>query len=158
MARTEYSPDCESPRSPRARRYTRRTYMSVTRAAALRRLVSKWLEATRLDPAKVAQLPLCEILTEDNVEAVRALDLYAEYDERPTRRRAWAVADQLRQQRATNQQLVRALGCRTRGQGCCNDRAQRAAASVAREPAVCLLPVRSRVHGLRQQPVPAGGR
>ena len=95
--------------------------MSVTRAAALRRLVSKWLEATRLDPAKVAQLPLCEILTEDNVEAVRALDLYAEYDERPTRRRAWAVADQLRQQRARNQQLVRALGCRTRGQGCCND-------------------------------------
>ena len=75
--------------------------MSVTRAAALRRLVSKWLEATWLDPAKVAQLPLCEILTEDNVEAVRALDLYAEYDERPTRRRAWAVADQLRQQRAS---------------------------------------------------------
>ena len=52
MARTEYSPDCELPRSPRARRYTRRTYMSVTRAAALRRLVSKWLEANSARPGK----------------------------------------------------------------------------------------------------------
>jgi hypothetical protein len=80
--------------------------MSVTRTAALRRLINKWLEATRLDPVKVAQLPLREILTEDNIEAVRTLDLYSEFDERPTRRRAFAVAQSLRQERERQRRML----------------------------------------------------
>jgi hypothetical protein len=78
------------------------------RASAVRRLVGKWLEVTGGDALKASCLPLSHILTEDNIEATRKLDFYPEFDERPTRRRAWAVADQLRQQRARNQQLVRA--------------------------------------------------
>jgi hypothetical protein len=82
--------------------------MSVSRTAALRRLINKWLEATKLDPAKVAQLPLREILTEDNIAAVRALDLYPEHDEGATRRRAWAVANTLRAERERQQRMLRA--------------------------------------------------
>jgi hypothetical protein len=40
----------------------------------------------------------------------------------------------------------------------CNDRARRAAASVAREPAVCLLPLRQGECRPRQQSLAAGGR
>ena len=80
--------------------------MSVSRAAAVRRLVSKWLEVTGGDPLKAAALPLSHILTEDNIDSVRALDLYAEFDERPTCRRAFAVAEQLRAER--DRRLVRA--------------------------------------------------
>ena len=80
--------------------------MSVTRASAIRRLVGKWLECTGGDPLRAACLPLSKILVQHRSRpGARRLP---EFDERQTRRRAWAVADQLRQQRARNQQLVRA--------------------------------------------------
>ncbi|MGO9049548.1 MAG: hypothetical protein ACLP19_05215 [Xanthobacteraceae bacterium] len=51
----------------------------MTELEALSRLFARWLEELLRDPGTAERLPLAHILTEDNVAAVRALDLYPQY-------------------------------------------------------------------------------
>ena len=69
----------------------------ISRDRAIARLCAKWLENDLHHPSTIRTL--AELLTEENVKAVAALDLYSQYDEdiaeRDRRRRlilAWQQA------------------------------------------------------------------
>jgi hypothetical protein len=52
-----------------------------TRQQALRRLTGKWLAEVARDPDTARRMPLSQILTEDNLNCVQVLELYAEFEE-----------------------------------------------------------------------------
>ena len=56
----------------------------ISRNRAIARLCAKWLENDLYHPR--TPLTLAELLTEENVEAVAALNLYSQYDEDITER------------------------------------------------------------------------
>ena len=58
-----------------------------TRRQALRRLTGKWLSEVIRDPNTAYRLPLRLLLSEDNIRAVVALDLYADFEDFEDRRR-----------------------------------------------------------------------
>jgi hypothetical protein len=58
-----------------------------TRRQALRRLIAKWVHEVDQDPATAYRLLLRRILTEENVQAVVALDLYSDFDDFDERQR-----------------------------------------------------------------------
>ena len=51
----------------------------MTRNEALPCLIGKWIDACQCNPGTSYRLPLTRILTEDNLQAVIALDLYPEH-------------------------------------------------------------------------------
>ena len=63
----------------------------ITTLVALRRLVAKWLETVERQPDSALHLPLRDVLSEENIQAVRTLNLYSEYD-RPNHQQALALA------------------------------------------------------------------
>ena len=50
--------------------------MKITRTDAFCRLLARWLVEFERDPRTAVRLPLDQLLTESNIESVRALDLY----------------------------------------------------------------------------------
>jgi hypothetical protein len=56
-------------------------HIMITREAALRRLIGRWIVAVIDYPHVARTIPLKTFLTMVNVEAVQALDLYADYDD-----------------------------------------------------------------------------
>jgi hypothetical protein len=72
-----------------------------TRFDAVRRLMSRWITEVDRDPSFADRLPLTFILTEENIAAVSALNLYPDYDDFADRQRgremitAWMALDKM---------------------------------------------------------------
>jgi hypothetical protein len=62
-----------------------------TRRQALRRLTGRWLDEVSRDPDTAWQMPLRGVLTEDNIRAVVALDLYPDFEDYEDRQRGWEM-------------------------------------------------------------------
>jgi hypothetical protein len=64
-----------------------------TREAALRRLIGRWICAVIDTPEVAHTMPLKALLTEANIEATRALNLYEGYDDLGDRQRGRALIE-----------------------------------------------------------------
>jgi hypothetical protein len=68
----------------------------ITRSRAIARLIAKWLDHRLHQPGSIETLPLSKLLTDENIAATAALDLYAVFEDeieerhrRHTLLRAW---------------------------------------------------------------------
>ena len=53
----------------------------ITRSRAIARLIAEWLDLRLHQPRSVETLPLSKLLTEENIAATAALDLWAVFDD-----------------------------------------------------------------------------
>ena len=53
----------------------------ITRSRAIARLIAEWLDHRLHQPRSVETLPLSKLLTEENIAATAALDLWAVFDD-----------------------------------------------------------------------------
>jgi len=53
----------------------------ITRSHAIARLIAKWLDHRLHHPANVETMPLSKLLTDENIAATAALELYRVFDD-----------------------------------------------------------------------------